>query len=395
MKMKTIKCMVTALLLGSFLSMGQVQQVNAQVSTTKNQQTEDPEYWKHKKIQQETTKTTKTNEFSLPLLGSSGNAASYQHSSKLKNRDIVDMIDVSRWQGTINWKKVKKDGISYAIIRVGYRGSEQGTLNKDIKFDTNIKQATAAGIKVGIYFYSQAITENEAVAEAKYAIKAAGKYKLALPVVIDYEYAESASGLTGRLYKAHLSKKKATAVCRAFCKEVKRQGKVPMIYANRSVLSTDIDGAALAKDYKIWLAEYNHKALYSGTYDFWQYSPKCKVDGIDGAVDGNFWYRPKTTSSTPSTTIDEPADTPSTTDPVTADGKHLANASVTLRKTSYRYTETAHTPAADVYYGDKKLKKNVDYMIDYRDNFDPGKATAIITGIGSYTGTVKRYFTIK
>lgn len=379
MKHKIRKCVVTALLLGSFLSMGQVHQVDAKISSTKNQQTEDPEYWKYKK----------EDDFSLPLLRS-GNATQYQHASKLKNRDIVDMIDVSRWQGTINWKKVKKAGISYAIIRVGYRGSEQGTLNKDIKFDTNIRQAIAAGVKVGVYFYSQAITEKEATAEAAYVIRAIGNYKLSLPVVIDYEYAEGASGLTGRLYKAHLSKQKATNVCRAFCKEVKRQRKIPMIYANRSVLTTDIDGLALAKDYKIWLAEYSHKALYTGTYDFWQYSPRCKVDGIDGAVDGNFWYRPKNTSAPSNSTTK-----PSVNGSGSTKGKSISNASVVLRRTRYYYTETAHTPAAEVYYGSKRLKKNVDYMIDYRDNIEFGRATAIITGIGSYTGTVKRYFVIQ
>lgn len=213
----------------------------------------------------------------------------YTHASMFDKCTVINGIDVSKWNGTIDWAKVKKAGVEYAIIRVGNRGVYDGSLNEDPLYKTNIKGAIAAGIKVGVYIYSQAITTSEARAEADYVLKRIKSYNITMPVVIDYEYYD---GPGGRLYDAHLSASKATSVCAAFCERVKAAGYTPMIYANASMLSNNLNASSLAKKYTIWLASWGTKNSYTGNYDHWQYTSSGTVNGISGRVDCNFWYNP-------------------------------------------------------------------------------------------------------
>lgn len=214
----------------------------------------------------------------------------YTHNSAFTDCDLINGIDVSYWNGDIDWDKVAADGIEYAIIRVGYRGYSSGTLVTDTCFEQNIKGALDAGIKVGVYFFTQAITKSEAKAEAKYVINAISGYDVELPIVIDYEYAADSSGNIGRLYEAKLSASAATNVCAAFCDTVEDAGYIGMVYANKSTLSNCLDADTLSDKYYIWLANYTTKTTYSGEYSFWQYSSEGTVDGIGGNVDCNFWY---------------------------------------------------------------------------------------------------------
>lgn len=200
---------------------------------------------------------------------------------------VLKGIDVSKWQGDINWGAVKAAGIQFAIIRCGARGSSSGSISTDSKYKQNIERAINAGIPVGVYFYSQAITEEEAIQEADYAISLVRGYKISLPVVLDYEYDEKKEG---RLYKAYLSKEAATNVCLAFCKEVRSKGYEPMVYANKSMLESSLNASTIAANNKIWLAQYNSQVTYSGAYNFWQYTSKGSVNGINGKVDMNYWY---------------------------------------------------------------------------------------------------------
>lgn len=213
----------------------------------------------------------------------------YTHNKMFSKCTVVNGIDVSKWNGSINWAKVKKAGIEFAIIRVGNRGVYDGSLNEDPLYAQNIKGAVAAGIKVGVYIYSQATTTGEAVAEADYVLKRIKNYKITMPVVIDYEYFD---GPSGRLYDAHLSKSQATKVCEAFCERVKKAGYTPMIYANASMLNNQLNASVLEKKYNIWLASWGTSNSYNGLYDYWQYSSSGAVDGISGRVDCNFWYNP-------------------------------------------------------------------------------------------------------
>lgn len=237
----------------------------------------------------------------------------YTHSSRFNGYTIKRGIDVSTYQGSINWNKVKADGVEFAFIRVGYRGyGASGRLCLDTRFAENIQGAIDAGIPAGVYYFSQATTKTEAREEANYVLQRIGKYKISLPVVMDFEYASGSSGLTGRLYNANLSVSAATDVCRAFCATVEAAGYEGMVYANKSMLQDDLNAAKIAKDYKIWLANYTHKTSYSGDYDFWQCSSSESVDGISGRVDMNFWYQKPT--SKPEETVTAPADRVSVTE---------------------------------------------------------------------------------
>ena len=215
----------------------------------------------------------------------------YIHNDKFDDYEIKDVIDVSYYQGNIDWNRVKASGIDYAFIRAGYRGyGTEGTLNIDKNFSDNMRNAIAADIQVGVYFFSQAVNEKEALEEANYVLDLIEGYDFLLPVVIDFEYAFSAEGLCGRLYNANLSNDKATKVCITFCDAMKENGYDAMVYANKDMLENRLNASEISKDYKIWLANYTTSTAYSGKYDFWQYTQNGKVDGIATNVDKNFWY---------------------------------------------------------------------------------------------------------
>ncbi len=190
-------------------------------------------------------------------------------------------IDVSKWNGTIDWNAVKNSGVNYVIIRVGYRGSSQGALIEDPKFKTNIKGATAAGIKVGVYFFTQAVDEVEAVQEASMVLDCISGYKISYPVFLDVE---SSGGRGDAIDSAT-----RTAVCKAFCNTIKNAGYTPGVYANKTWLTSKMDAGALS-GYKIWLAQYAATPTYTGRYDLWQYRSDGNVSGISGKVDLNISY---------------------------------------------------------------------------------------------------------
>ncbi len=190
-------------------------------------------------------------------------------------------IDVSKWNGNINWQAVKNSGIEYVIIRCGYRGSSQGMLIEDPKYQSNIKGAIEAGLKVGVYFFTQAISEAEAVEEASMVLEQVKNYQITYPIFLDVE----ASG--GRA--DGIDKDTRTAVCKAFCQTIQSAGYTAGIYANKTWLETKMDGGVLSA-YKIWLAQYAATPTYGGRYDMWQYQATGKVSGISGDVDMNWSY---------------------------------------------------------------------------------------------------------
>lgn len=190
-------------------------------------------------------------------------------------------IDVSKWNGTIDWNAVKNSGVSYAIIRCGYRGYTQGTLVEDPKFQSNIQGAVNAGLKVGVYFFTQAIDQVEAVQEASMVLDMVEKYKISYPIFLDVE----SSGGRGD----HIDSATRTAVCKAFCETIRDAGYTAGIYANKTWLSSKLDASALSA-YKIWLAQYAATPSYKGRYDMWQYTSTGRVSGISGNVDLNISY---------------------------------------------------------------------------------------------------------
>lgn len=192
-------------------------------------------------------------------------------------------IDVSKWNKEIDWDKVKAAGVDYAIIRVGYRGSSTGSLVEDPYYDTNIRGALASGLKVGVYFFTQAVNEVEAVEEASMVIRLVRDFELTYPVFIDTE------GAGGNGRADGLDQETRTLVCEAFCRTIQNAGYQAGVYASRNWLNNNLETARL-ENYNIWLAEYRSVPLYQGYYQMWQYTSKGKVDGIQGNVDMNISY---------------------------------------------------------------------------------------------------------
>ena len=155
--------------------------------------------------------------------------SSVTHNSRFKGYDVLQGIDISKWNSITSWSKLAKE-VDFAIIRCGNRTTSGGTLSKDPKFHEYMEAAQAAGLEVGVYIYSQAITEQEAREEAELALEMCEGYSFRLPIVIDYEYYTS-----GRLLNAELTKTQRTNICRAFCEVIEAAGYPAMIYANKSM----------------------------------------------------------------------------------------------------------------------------------------------------------------
>lgn len=191
-------------------------------------------------------------------------------------------IDVSKYQPSINWASVKASGISYVIIRCGYRGASTGALVEDPYFRSHIKGAKAAGLKVGVYFFTTAISEAEAVEEASMCASLCAGYGLNYPVFIDCESSSRAG-------YGSLNAAQRTSIIKAFCNTIKSAGYTPGVYANKTWLTSYINTSELS-GYKIWLAQYNTAVTYSGRYDLWQFTSKGSVNGIGTPVDMNQSY---------------------------------------------------------------------------------------------------------
>ncbi len=194
-------------------------------------------------------------------------------------------IDVSEHQGDIDWNKVKDAGIEFAIIRVGYRTYGGGDITLDTAFQKNLQNADKAGVKVGVYFYSQAVTPEEAIQEADVVIDAIEPYNITYPVVFDWEIISGDSARTDKITVDDLAE-----CCIAFSERVKSAGYTPMIYQNKNTSMFKLDLPRL-QDYDFWLAEYNDKPTYYYDYQMWQYSSTGKVPGVNGDVDMNISFK--------------------------------------------------------------------------------------------------------
>lgn len=217
-------------------------------------------------------------------------------------------IDVSKWQGKIDWAKVKESGIEFAVIRIGYR-AENGQIYKDSNVDYNIQQAVKRGILVGVYFFSTAVNSTEAVEEADFVISLVKGYKISYPVVYDCEgYTNSNSRMN------RLSADSRTDNALAFLERIKKAGYTGMFYGAKSEISdnTHWNMPRIERDFKVWVAHYSTPTYpdsenpdYSGKYDMWQYTNRGSVKGIDGNCDMNVSYftaaeqKPKDSTVTP------------------------------------------------------------------------------------------------
>lgn len=193
-------------------------------------------------------------------------------------------IDVSKHQGEIDWAQVAADGVEFAFIRVGNRGYGSGAIVEDPQFEANIVGATTNGIKVGVYFFSQATTVEEAKEEAQFVLEKIAPYKITCPVVLDVE---KVSDSEARMNKITTQQRTENTI--AFLEAVEAAGYKSMLYHNMEMGTLMLDLTQLEK-YEKWFAYYNKEIYYPYEFGVWQYSDKGTVNGIDGNVDMNISF---------------------------------------------------------------------------------------------------------
>lgn len=209
--------------------------------------------------------------------------------------DAITMgIDVSKFQGTIDWKMVADAGIDFAMIRVGYRTQSSGEIMEDTNARYNMQEATANGLKIGAYFFSTAISDAEAREEAKWVADYISQYQITYPVAYNCEGFENPDN---RQYS--LTKTERTDIAIAFLNEIYEQGYTPMFYASKNEMQEDAkwETSRIEKNFKIWVSQYpqnpypeTESSSYSGTHDMWQYTNQGKIAGIGKPVDVNVAY---------------------------------------------------------------------------------------------------------
>ncbi len=201
------------------------------------------------------------------------------------NITSIKGIDVSKYQGNIDFAKVKATGVDYVMMRVAYRGYGDGKIVKDTKFDINATNATTNGLDMGVYFFSQATSKDEAVEEANYVLDAIKDYDVTYPIAIDIEEIANAEGRQEKLSATEL-----TDVIIAFCDTIKNAGYTPMIYSNIRYFAGKVEYERL-EDYDKWFASYSSQLYFPYEISMWQYSNTGSVDGISGDVDLNISFK--------------------------------------------------------------------------------------------------------
>lgn len=196
--------------------------------------------------------------------------------------DSMPGIDVSYYQGEIDWQQVREAGVEFAFVRLGYRRSADGTLGEDEMARKNLRKAADAGLKVGAYFFSQALSPEEAREEAKFALTVLEDFPLDLPLAYDWETVE------GSERTAHMTRKTLTDCVEAFCSEVERAGYETMVYFNRNLSQTLLDVRKLGGR-SVWFAMYDTYPDAPCKPDYWQYTDQGTIPGVEGYVDLNLY----------------------------------------------------------------------------------------------------------
>ena len=195
-------------------------------------------------------------------------------------------VDISAHQQNVDWAAVKAAGVDFAILRAGYRGYTEGTIQEDEQFRTNLQEAKAAGLKVGVYFFSQALDRAEAVEEAEFVLDLLGGEELDYPIFFDWEDIEDEARTDG------MDSVTLTACAVAFCKRVELNGYRAGVYFNQRFGYEEFDLREL-QDYELWLAEYALTPSFPYHFDVWQYANDGMLSGGDGPVDLNLAFRKK------------------------------------------------------------------------------------------------------
>lgn len=202
------------------------------------------------------------------------------------SEDVIGVagIDVSAFQPEVDWNAVKKAGIDFAMIRLGYRGFGTGKLDLDDCFLKHMEGALDAGLEVGVYFFSQALTPEEAIEEAQYVLTWLEGYEISYPVAFDWEEVE------GPARTDEMNMVMLTSCAEAFCKEIETAGYEAAVYFNQVYGYEQLNLVSL-KDYTFWLAEYNPTPIFAYDFQMWQYTNEGTVPGIEGPVDLNICFK--------------------------------------------------------------------------------------------------------
>lgn len=256
-----------------------------------------------------------------------GRVLSYGTDGKL---NALTGIDISQHNNVTDWNAVKAAGVDFVMLRAGVRTYGGGEMRKDTCFRLYYEGAKKAGLKVGAYFFSQAVTEQEAVEEARLTAQVIGDCKLDYPVAYDWEIIYDDTARTDDIPVDTL-----TDCTIAFCENIKKFGFQPMIYQNKRTSLLKLDLPRL-QEYPFWLAEYSDGATYPYDYDMWQYSPKGSVPGIEGKVDLNISFYDYAQEGAPTVSLEIPPDVtaigtmPKTTAPPTVPADSAASGVTSL-----------------------------------------------------------------
>ncbi|MGF6375838.1 GH25 family lysozyme M1 (1,4-beta-N-acetylmuramidase) [Clostridiales Family XIII bacterium PM5-7] len=321
----------------------------------------------------------------LIIVGSSAYAAdakvdnnTYSHHSKFDNTIVIDGVDTSYWQGNVDWTKVKKAGIDFVYMRIGYTGLDSPfNMNPDSYFESNFSAAKAAGVQVGIYYYAQSISTAEAEKEANYVLKLLNGREIDLPIIFDYEFGGGRLNTAYNKWSSSTRKAKMSANALMFLSTIKKAGYEPMFYSYYNMMNNSFDMPLIDGGYKVWLAHYNTSTGYSRPYDVWQYTSSGSVNGISGRADCNFWYLDPASFTTKTGTTS------------------IADSTVTLGTNTYTYNGSIKKPSVKVTLNGQTLTVGTDYEVRYIKNVLSGTAYAMIYGKGSYSNVALKAFTIK
>ena len=297
---------------------------------------------------------------------SANNLSGYVSASYIKLSAIEKGIDVSKWNGDINWNKVKSDGIDYVIIRGGF-----GNSSVDQKFKSHIEGASKAGLKIGIYWFSYATSVAKAKEEAAKCLETIKPYKdkISYPVFYDFEYASVDYAKKNGI---NITKNLSTEMADAFLTDIKNAGYITGIYTNKDFSDKYFESDLLYAN-NLWIAQYNQECTYNKPYMMWQYTETGTINDIGTSsnpayFDMNYTYLKPTNGSIAESKIDLSSASSNNIDDVT-------------------YTGNPIEPNVVLTLDNKTLKLDEDYTITYSNNTSVGTGEIIINGINRYTGT--------
>ena len=298
----------------------------------------------------------------------------FTHSDRFANCVPIQGIDLSEHNPDgIKWKKAKTSGADFVFLRAGYRAADSGNINADETFKKRAKAADKAGIMVGAYFYSQALTPAEAEEEAEFLLEAVKPCNISMPLVIDFEIYPKGrlekKIKKGDLYAASLYHD----IVLAFCRKVEEAGYESAVYANYDMLTNYMDASILGEEATIWLASYDKKAGLDAGYSFWQCSDKAAVGGISGDVDHDFWYiEPNKVYKTRAAGSSE------------KNRVSIGNCHISFQRSVTKLKNRRAIPKLGITYEGKGMKEGRDYILSVVRNTAPDRGYIIVRGIGKY-----------